>query len=73
MGTDRPKTRPALARAALALSLMAVGACASQTEMARLRQEVADLRQQLAHEKQRQAEAAERLKRANAKAGQAAP
>lgn len=56
-------------RATLALMLTALAACASQTEMARLRQEVADLQKQLAYEKQRQAEAAQRLQRAGEASG----
>jgi len=50
--------------------LMAVGACASQNEMARLQQEIVNLSKQLAYEKQRQAEQMERLKRAQEQAAQ---
>ena len=53
----------------LALTLMAVAACASQAEITRLRQEVADLQKQLEVEKQRQAVSEERLRRAKGNAG----
>ena len=65
------KTRRAFSKALMILPLMAVAACASQTEMARLRQEVVDLQKQLEVEKQRQAANQEKLKRARQQDGQA--
>ena len=61
--------RRAIQRPLVLSLLVAIGGCASQTEMARLQEQVVDLRKQLAYEKQRQATQMERLKRANGQAG----